>query len=191
MNYALIGLVTTGIFMGLSLAFYAKYYFSYMVGGSRKSLKYFLIFLMFGVVLLAIIGSSYLLRIDFFSQYDTKAGRTLFSLLWIVPFCITIFIQFMRYRKLGVARLDLQNGTDRKIDETIGVPKTIRQVAVEIGTPALLVLLALSLVMASASLYLGIFQETKLVVYLGIAVFGVSTLISGFLLVISIKRRSS
>ncbi len=191
LDYKLSLVVIIGLSMGICVSLYAWYCVNYIRETANRIRRLIQALLYFCLVLIAIVVSGYVFNTDLFEELDSHSGRTLFMLLWIIPLSVTSVYGWIRFSlRISRQRKSQVLNTTIWTEKNLGVAKAIKQVAVETGTPALIVLLALSLLMTIAGLYVGIFREGKFLAYLGIAVFGICTLFSALLLMTSIKSRS-
>ena len=101
MDFKLIVVVALGLSLGISMAFYARFYTHYILRGKNKAIKLILALLFAGVILAAIVISGYISSSDLFKDYNTKGGRTAFVLLWGIPFIVTSIVGLLRLIKEG------------------------------------------------------------------------------------------
>ena len=87
--------------MGLSMAFYARFCTHYILRGKNKAIKLILALLFAGVILAAIVVSGFISSSDLFEDYNTKGGRTVFVLLWGIPFTATSIVGLLRLIRVG------------------------------------------------------------------------------------------
>lgn len=101
MDYKLILLALIGSFMGIFISLYVRYYTNCILRGIKKSVGLLLGFMIFVVLLTAVVISGYVFQSELFESYTTKLGRVAFTLLWIVPFLITGISCLVRLLKAG------------------------------------------------------------------------------------------
>jgi len=158
LDYKLSLVVIIGLSMGICVSLYAWYCVNYIRETTNRIRRLIQALSYFFLVLIAIVVSGYVFNSDLFEELDSHLGRTLFMLLWIIPLSVTSVYGWIRF-SLRISRQGKFQVLNTTIwtEKNLGVAKAIKQVAVETGTPALIVLLALSLLMTIAGLYVGIF----------------------------------
>ncbi len=87
--------------MGICISMYVNYYANSILRGVKRPVGYILAFLIFALPISLVIISTYILNSSVFEPYNTQLGRTMFMLLWIIPFLLTGAIKLFHIIKHG------------------------------------------------------------------------------------------
>ncbi len=99
LDYKLVLLALIGLGMGACISMYVNYYGNSVLRGVNKPIAYAFGLSIFPLLIGLAIISTYILNSSLFEPYNTQSGRTMFMLLWIIPFLLTAAIKLMQIIK--------------------------------------------------------------------------------------------
>lgn len=176
-------IIIVGFLMGVCMSAYARYYFQYLLARPINKRSVIFAVSLVALIFFAIAISDYLFFTStLFERTDRGGARTLFIFSWAVPFFLTVIVGAIRLARFG-------SQDKPPLPARTSFAQAVKYVAVKSGIAGLIVLLALSLLMTTASVYAVTLGQGSLVVYLAIVVFGLSSIIPAVLLLVALHEK--